>query len=493
MELATTTKTNGAAPAAAALGPGVLDGNRYLESLRDGRQVWINGEKIADVTTHPLLRGLCQEMARLYDLQHDAATQDAMSFVNERGVRVSYSYLEPRNAEDLLKRRGNAEIWARESFGMMGRYPDFCAALAVGFKDVGPELAKFDPAFARNAAWHHQYASENDLCLGHGLHDPNMDKTLRPEQDPDRCLRIVKERDDGIVVRGARFVTLAPVTHEMQIAPTYVFNEREAEHAVWFAIQSNAPGVKIICREPFSGRSNFDHPASSRFDEQDALVVFDDVFVPWERVFLAREPLAANRLFRSRVTLWAIHAAAIQLTARLELMIGVGHLMAQVGGVDGRPNVQQLLGELVTYKSIFDALMRDSEANCIVTPGGLTAPGPLLHHRAFITLVSERIVDIIEHIGTSGLIFLPSEKDFAVPELKPLLDVYYRGKDVTAYDRTRLSKLAWELTGDSFGGRQQLYERLHSGDPNTIQAGVYQRYDKTTAVAMVNRLLNASF
>ncbi|MGE5147061.1 MAG: 4-hydroxyphenylacetate 3-hydroxylase family protein [Candidatus Eiseniibacteriota bacterium] len=492
MELATSKKTNGAA-AGRALGPGILDGKRYLDSLRDGRQVWVNGEKIADVTTHPLFRGMCQEMARLYDLQHDPATRDTMSFVNERGVRVSYSYFEPHSTDDLLKRRRNAEVWARESFGMMGRYPDFCAALAVGFKDVGHELEKFDPAFAKNTAWHHQYASENDLCLGHGLHDPNMDKTLRPEQDPDRCLRIVKERDDGIVVRGARFITLAPVTNELQIAPTYVLNEREAEHALWFAIPTAAPGVKIICREPFSGRSAFDHPASSRFDEQDALVVFDDVLVPWERVFLARKPLDANRLFRSRVTLWAVHAAAIQLVARLELMIGVAHLMAKVGGVDGRPQVQQKLGELITYKHIFDALMRDSEVNCVTTPGGLTAPGQLLHHRAFITLVSERIVDIVEHIGTSGLIFLPNEKDFDVPELKPYLDVYFRGREVTAYDRTRLSKLGWELTGDSFGGRQQLYERLHSGDPNVIQAAVYQRYDPKPAVAMVNRLLDTNF
>lgn len=488
-----TSKSNPAPQAPAALGAGALDGRRYLESLRDGRQIWVNGEKIADVTTHPLFRGLCHEMARLYDLQHEAATQDAMTFVNENGVRVSASYLEPRSSADLLRRRRNAEIWARESFGMMGRYPDFCAAIAVGFKDVGHELAKFDPAYARNAAWHHQYAAENDLCLGHGLHDPNMDKTLRPEQDPDRCLRIVKEKDGGLVVRGARFVTLAPVTHEMQIAPTYVFNEREADHALWFAIQTNAPGIKIVCREPFSGRGAFDHPASSRFDEQDALVIFDDVFVPWERVFLARQPLAANRLFRSGVMVWAIHAAVIQLVARMELLIGVGHLMARTGGIAARPNVQQLLGELVTYKHIFEALMRDSEVNCVTTAGGRTAPGQLLHQRAFITLVSERIVNILEHVGTSSLIFLPNEKDFAVPELKPLLDVYYRGKDVAAYDRTKLSKLAWELTGNSFGGRQQLYERLHSGDPNTILAGVYQRYDASGAVAMVNRLLSTSF
>jgi 4-hydroxyphenylacetate 3-monooxygenase/anthranilate 3-monooxygenase (FAD)/4-hydroxyphenylacetate 3-monooxygenase len=413
--------------------------------------------------------------------------------LNENGVRVSYSYLEPMKPEDLALRRRNAEIWARQSYGMMGRYPDFCAAIAVGFKDVGHELAKLDPAFARNAAWHHRYAAENDLCLGHGLHDPNMDKTQRPADDPDRCLRIVKEKDGGIVVRGARFVTLGPVSHEMQIAPTYILNEKEADHALWFAIPSNAPGLKMLCREPFAGRNRFDHPVSSRFDEQDALVIFDDVFVPWERVFLARHPLAANRLFRSGVMVWAIHAAVIQLVARMELMIGVGHLMATVGGIDQRPNVQQLLGELITYKRIFESLMRTSEIDCVKTAGGRYAPGELLHQRAFITLVSERIVAILEQIGTSGLIFLPQEKDFAAPELKRLIDLYYRGRATSAYDRTKLAKLAWELTGDGFGGRQQLYERLHSGDPNVIVGAVYQRYNKAEAIKMVEELLETKF
>jgi 4-hydroxyphenylacetate 3-monooxygenase oxygenase component len=475
------------------LGPGALDGKRYLESLRDGREVWLNGEKVKDVTTHPLLQGMAHELARLYDLQHAPGTREQMTFANDNGVRVSYSYLEPHSRDDILLRRRNAEIWSRESFGLMGRYPDFCAAIAVGFKDVGDELAKIDPAYARNAAWHHQYASENDLCLGHGLHDPNMDKTQRPEQDPDRCVRIVKEKDGGIVVRGARFVTLGPFSHEMQIAPTYMLNERETEFSLWFAVQANAPGLRILCREPFSGRSRYEHTASARFEEQDALVVMDDVFVPWERVFLARQPLLANRLFRSRVMAWAAHAGAIQQLAHLDMFAGVGHLLAKVGGIDQRPHMQQLMGELLTYKTVLEAVVRDAEANCVTTPTGRVAPGPLLHQRTFTTLVAERIGAIIEHIGSSALIFQPTEKDFAAPELRPLLDVYYRGRDTNAFDRTKLSKLAWELTGDSFGGRQQLYERLHSGDPNTLMAALYQRADHSRAVAMVNKLLGTNF
>lgn len=491
MAAATAGVTGGQTPAQRALGPGVMDGARYRESLHDGREVWLGGERVANVAGHPAFSGIVAEIARIYDLQHAPGTREKMTYVNENGVRVSLSYLMPRTAEDLLRRRANGEIWAAESFGMMGRYPDFCASMAVGFNDVRDELVKLDPAFAAAAAWHHRFAAENDLCLGHGLHDPTMDKSLRPEQDPDRCLRIVAEKDAGFVVRGARFVTLGALCNELQIAPTYPLNEREKEFALWFTIPANAPGVRMICRESYAtGRGRFDHPAAARFDEGDALVIFDDVLIPFERVMLAREPLEAGRIFRSRVMIWAVYAAALQLLARLELLIGTAHLMASTCGMDSRPNVQVLLGELVTYTRIFQSIVRASEADCITTPGGHVAPAPMPHQRAFIGMISERLVTILEHIGTSSLVFQPSEKDLAVPGLAPLIDRYFGGRNVSSTDRIKLSKLAWDLSCDSFGGRQQLYERLHSGEPATVMASVWQRYDKTRAIAMVRRMLD---
>lgn len=468
------------------------DGKSYLESLRDGREVWMQGERVEDVTAHPALAPVCRELARIYDLQKAPGTRDIMAY-GEEGARISHSYRMPKAPEDLLLRRGNGEVWARESFGMLGRYPDFCAAMTVGFNDVGDELRKLDPAYAENTARYHRYAAENDLCLSHGLHDPAMDKSLRPEQDPDRCLRIVKETDAGLIVRGARMVTDGAVSNEMLIAPTYPLNEREADHAIWFAIPAATRGLRQVCRAPFAPhRDPADHPLSTRFDEPDTLAIFDDVLVPFDRVFLAREPEAAGRLFRTRVMAWASYSAAIQLLAKLELFIGVGHLMAATSGMAERPNVLQTLGELVMYKQIFGSLVRAAEVDCQTTPGGHVAPGSLIHQRAFIALVSERIVDLLEHLGTSSLIFVPTAKDFDAPELSPLLEVYGRGKDLGALDRAKLCRLAWELTADSFGGRHQLYERLHSGDPAAIVSAVYQRYDKTEAVDIVARLLQWS-
>lgn len=471
-------------------GCGIMTGEEYLESLRDGREVWVHGEKVADVTTHPAFARVAKEMARIYQLQHEPQTQDTMSFINEDDVRISYSYSMPKNYDDLIKRRDNTALWAKESLGMFGRFPDFCAAIIVGMFDARDEMAKIDPRYKTNIENYLKYASENDLSLSHGLHDPAMDKSKRPKEDPDRCMRIVEEREDGIIVRGARFVTLGPLTDEVVIAPTQSLQADEPEFGLWFAMPVAAPGIKQICREPYTmNRNPRDHKLSTRFDEQDVVMIFDDVFVPWERVFLANAPKEANLLFRSRVMRWAAHCSVLQLLARMELMIGVAHLMTETEGKGGRQLIEMELGELVTYKEIFRSIIRTAEYEGVMTPGGHFAIKPAPHLRALIGMVSERLVSIIEHVTTSSALFVPSAEDMDVVELRPLIDRYWRGKGVDAEYRQKLSKLAWELTGDSFGGRQQLYERLHSGSPEVIVATVYKMYDKKNAIAMVDAAL----
>jgi len=470
--------------------PGVMDGRRYVESLRDGREVWLHGEKVADVTRHPAFALVVRAFADLYDQQHRAPTQELMTYVDEDGVRGSISYLPPTSPEDLIRRRRNTEVWTEQSFGMLGRLPDFCSAMIVGLYDARGELNALHAGFGDNAARYLKFARQNDLALSHGLHDPHMDKTLRPKQDPDRCLRVIRERDDGVVVRGARFVTLGPLTNEVMVAPTYVLADDEEDFAIWFACPVSLPGIRQICRDPFSVRpQTADHPLSTKYDEQDVLMIFDDVLIPWERIFLMRKPKEANALFRTRVMSWAGYASALQLIARLELIIGTAHQIAETGGIANRPFVGLEMGELVSYAGMFKALLRAAEVDCVRTPGGHYALGNTGHLRPLITLTSERIINIFEHIATSAPVFTPTAEDFDVPQLRPLLDVYGRGKGVDAVYRHRLCRLAWELTSDSFGGRQQLYERLHSGSPEVIITGAYQRYDKSKGIAMVNKLI----
>ncbi|MAG69709.1 MAG: 4-hydroxyphenylacetate 3-hydroxylase N-terminal domain-containing protein [Vicinamibacterales bacterium] len=486
----TTGTARAIAPMAAAEGKGALDGKRYLESLRDDREVWYRGERIADVTTHPVFAEMAAQIGRIYDMQHAPETRDVMTYEQENGLRASYSYLPASKPEHLLLRRGNTEVWVREVFGMCGRLPDFCASMVIGYYDIRGELAKLNPDLARNTETYLAYARDNDLCLSHGLHDPCMDKSLRPSQDPDRCVRVVKERDDGIVVRGARFNTFGLFSNEILISPTYMFAEDEAEFALWFTVPCNAPGLKQITREAFSGRNPSDHPVSARFDEVDSLVVFDDVFIPWERVFLYREPLAANRLFRGNVMSWASYAGSVLTQLRMEILVAVAHLLATTSGVDKRPNVISVLGEMCTYLSLARTSLRAGEIDCQRTEGGHYRPAPAPERRALVTMVSERFVELVEHVGTSSLIFLPTAEDWTVPELKKHLDVYMRGKGTSPIDRYKLCKLAWDLTGDGFGSRQQLYERLHSGDPAVMVQNAYRQFDLSVGTELITTFLD---
>ena len=261
-------------------GKGVKNGAVFLESLRDDRVVYYKGERVKDVTTHPIFSKMAHKIAESYDKQHEPEYQDKMSFIDEDGIRCSYSYAVPDTKEILAAKRTNTDVWVNDAMGMLGRLPDFVAGMTVGMYDIRHELAKLNPEFGQNAADYLKFARQNDLCLSHGLHDPCMDKSLRPSQDPDRCVRVVKERDDGIIVRGARFNIFGLYSSEIMICPTYGFKEDEKEFAIWFTVPCDAPGLSQIAREAHGGRNPLDHPASAVYDEVDSLIIFDDVFIP---------------------------------------------------------------------------------------------------------------------------------------------------------------------------------------------------------------------
>ncbi len=469
-------------------GKGAYDGQRWLESLRDGRINWYRGENLGDVTKHLLTRQMAEEMAGIYDMQHDPEYRDQLTFVTDEGRRVSRSYQLPMTPEDLVDRRINSELWARKVYGMCGRLPDFCANMVLGFYDLYPELAKLNQGLAENAKKYFAYARDNDICISHALHDPCMDKSLRPKEDPDRCLRVIKERDDGIIVRGARFNTFGPFSNDILIAPTHPMQDDEEEFALWFCVPVDAPGLSQICREIFSGRDRRDHPVSSRFDEVDTVVIFDDVFIPWERVFLYREPKAARELFRSGVMVWAGQCGTSLSLKRIELLIAVGHLLAETSGIQKRQEVVQALGEMCTYLQLLNASVRASEIDTRPSVSGMIRPGLSPERRGLIAMTSERFIELVEHIATSSVIFLPNAEDFDNPDIKKYIDTYWRGRNSSPTDRFRLCKLAWDLTGDGYGGRQQMYDRLHSGSPMGMIEAAYRTTDLSDGLQMVKEL-----
>lgn len=471
---------------------GALTGERYVQSLRDGREVWLDGEKV-DVSTHPAFAGVTRELARLYDLQHSPEHQDQMTYVSpESGNRVSLSYLLPRTVEELRAKADNSSLWMKETWGLMGRLSDFCANFLVGFWDFREELGKVDPRFKVNVESYHRYAQEHDLVLTHALGDPQIDRSSSPTQDPDLALRVVDQHADGIVVRGAKQLsTLAPIAQEALVYLSASFALREEEQFVqWFAIPINAPGLKVVCREPLSLHDNgYGHFFSSRLDEQDALLIFSDVLVPWERVFLLRDGRTAlTGLGRSSP--WASMSTNLRFHQRMLTMVGVASMVAEAIGVDGFREVRDRLGEMVTYTEIFRLAIEGTMANPRVTPGGLVAPSGSMATGTYAAQLSARMAELLRQVGASGIIMQPSERDLANPELRPYLEKYMRGRNIGVAEKSRLFRLAWDLVGDSYGQRQDLYEYLHRGDLTRNRNNLYLGFDRTEICERIRQVIS---
>ena len=278
---------------------GAMTGARYVESLRDGREVWLDGEKVADVTTHPATTGMVHELARIYDLQHSDKYRDEMTFVSpDTGNRCSLSWLLPRSHEDLKRQRRNSEIWNEESWGQLGRSPDILAPYINGLVAISDALGQVKHPkcdFAENVINYHRYCMENDLFLTHALGDPQVDRSSQPqnetraESETEVALHVVEETADGVIVHGAKqLATAAPISNETYVSLSATFMRRsDPRFILSFSIPTDTPGMKMLCREPVSQWvGSYGHPLGAVYDEQDAMLFFDHVLVPWDRIFM---------------------------------------------------------------------------------------------------------------------------------------------------------------------------------------------------------------
>ncbi|UED83244.1 4-hydroxyphenylacetate 3-hydroxylase family protein [Streptomyces profundus] len=458
---------------------GALTGERYRRSLDDGREVWLAGERVRDVAGHPAFAGTVAEFGRLYDRQHDPALAPRLTFPSpDTGNPVSRSYQLPTNAEELRAKAENTRDWMRASWGQLGRAPDFMANVTVGLHDFRDELEANHQGFGENAVAYHRYAREHDLALTHALGDPQIDRSSSALEDQDLALRVVRETDNGVVVRGAKqLATLAPFAHEVLVYLNGVSALRGSERfVIWFALPMNARGLRVLCREPLGDhRTGHGHPFARRFDEQDAMLFFEDVEIPWERIFLLRDgPLALRGL--SRINAWSMLSTHIRFHERLRTIAATGSLVAQSVGVDAFRGIQEDLGELVSYVETLRIGIEGSLATGGPTPGGLYAPGESYGLGFWSAGISARAVEIVRRVGASGVVMQPSEADLAHPELRPLLDRYMRGKNIDAAAKSRLFRLAWDLVADGFGARQEMYEYLHRGDLGAGRVRLYRSW-----------------
>ncbi len=464
---------------------GIRTGQQYLESLKDGREIWIDGARVADVTTDPRLRDAAQTVAELYDLQHRPDLQEKLTYVLPgTGQRLGLSYLEPTCEADLARRRQMVKAWMDWSCGMMGRSPDFMNIHMTGFASAHDYFARDGEQFGRNIRQYYEALRDQDLCLTHTLINPQIDKSKPIHLQPkNTAATIVKETDGGMVIRGARTIaTLAPFAHELAVFPsTYLQASEEAKpYAFAFCVPLATSGLRFICRPTITpaGGQVRDYPFSARMDEMDCVAILDDVLVPWERVFIYRNPQLANGLFVETGCMNQImHQFATKDLAKAEFMLGVALNMTEAIGTNGFEHVQHYLHEMINTVELVRACIRASEADCVSGPNGTVLPNaqPLSTVRTLFPQLYPRLVEIIQLLGSSGLVMTPNHSELS-GERAADVQLYYQAAALPAEKRIPLFRLAWDVSCSSFAGRQALYERFFSGDPWRLAMARYQSY-----------------
>ena len=464
-------------------------GQEYLDRLRSHpRDILVEGEHVDDVTCHPAFARCAQSLAALYDMQHDPVDGDMTFASPSTGDPVGLSFITPTSTSDLEDRGQMMLNWARFSGGMLGRTPDFLNVMLTAFGAAGDFFGQNNKGFGENIENYYQYVRENDLALTHTLVNVRRSKSFASEVKGDESgLHLVKETDSGIIVRGARILaTLAPISDELLVFPSSVVRSDpdSAKYALAFALPCDTEGLKFFCRESLDiGRSSFDHPLGSRFDESDALVIFDDVLVPWDRVFILNDVDVCNTAFsRTSSGGHITHQVITKNIAKSEFTLGLAALMMETLGTDETPRIQALASELVVTHELMKACVTASLHNATMNQWGLLTPdaGPLSAARAVFSHAYPRTPEILHLLGSSSLMAIPTEADFET-NIAGFLENYLGTSTLSGKQRTQLFRLAWDVACSSFGSRQVLYERFFTGDPERTAAAIYRRYDKGLA------------
>jgi len=450
-------------------------GSEYKQGLADNREVWLGEERI-NVLEHPAFRGSIEGMAAYFDYQHKYAA-DCLTVDPVTGGQMNVSLMLPKNAEDIATRHRAFDRLARYSNGMLGRTPDYVNVVLAGHvsrKDIFDRSG--DPVFHERLAAYHREVIEKDLALTHTIVHAAIDKSVGELQgmNEELTLRVVKRTEEGLVVRGAKMLaTLGPIADELYVYPATPIQKGFEEYALSFAIPVATEGVVAVCRDHYGINADVaDKPFSSRFDEQDAVIIFDDVLVPWHRVFIDGNLDVYNSLNAGTATGNTQQQTAIRATVKLEFAYDLCTQMAKVTGTESKPDVASMLGEIYSYLRIARAVVHSAEVNASDWGGGaFFCHDDISSLRTMMPIWMARVNDIIKSMGSHNLLATPTQAAFGDSRLGPLLKKYLPGANgIPAEERARIFRTAWDFAGSALGSRIELYERFYLGSVGRARA-----------------------
>jgi 4-hydroxyphenylacetate 3-monooxygenase len=476
-------------------------GEEYIRGLQDGRTVLLNGERVGDVTTHPAFAGGVRTVAQLYDLAHDPANRELMTYPSHRDSQpINKAWLVPRRREDLAARRRAIKFWADASFGFLGRSPDHVASFFAGFAGAPSFFARGGQRFADNLLRFAAKAADEDLYITYVIVHPTIDraKPAHQQAEPYLYAGAAAERDNGIVIRGAQMLGTGSVMSDyIFVSVILPLRPGDEDYAISCVVPNSAPGLKLYPRRPYAigPTSVFDYPLSSRFDETDSLVVFDDVFVPWENVFIYKN----IKLTSGQFSVTAAHVLGntqshIRSWAKLQFLVALVKRCMDLSGRSANSEITSQLGDLATRVSIVEGMILGAEAAAEPDQFGVMRPKDSLLYasQVYQQAIYPQLVNQIRGLMGGSLIQLPA----TVNELRNAdsaadIERYVRWPKASGEERVKLLKLLWDAIGSEFGARHLQYEMFYAGEPASIHGREFRNFDWAAAEALVDRCLGS--
>ena len=475
----------------------IRTGNEYRASLDDGREVWMNGEKVKDVCTHPQLKPVIDVRARIYDMQHDPSTKDQTTY-QENGEDFAIGLRLPYEPKDWEDKRKAVDLVMHDIGGIVTRVGDETIGEMWSLWDGKEILNEIDPRFAENIEKHIHSAIKLDPFHVSANTDPKGDRSKAPQdQDPDMLVHVVKETDAGIVIRGAKYETAASYSNQAFLKPTIANwgNSELSDYALGCIVKMNAPGVKHICRTGFAGRApNADYPLSNKVDEIDTLMILDDVLIPWEDILFYQHTRAAS-FIRATLHRYSAFPFVQRTLSYADLIIGAALWNVKQTGLDKQQAVQEKLSELAVWREGIDAFLTASIATAEESPNGLLMPNQsmLMSGRVHALSNLPKMMHTARELCGGQICVTPDAATFSAPDTKPWMDKFYTINDNwIADDRRKLLGLARDLLNSDYAGHRLTFQLFAQSAPFAQLGAVYRNFDWDGPLEFAHKAANLS-
>jgi 4-hydroxyphenylacetate 3-monooxygenase len=475
----------------------IRTGDEYRTSLDDGREVWMNGEKVKDVCAHPQLKPVIDVRARIYDMQHDPSTKDQTTY-QENGEDFAIGLRLPYERKDWEDKRKAVDLVMHDIGGIVTRVGDETIGEMWSLWDGKEILNEIDPRFAENIEKHIHTAIKLDPFHVSANTDPKGDRSKAPQdQDPDMLVHVVKETDAGIVIRGAKYETAASYSNQAFLKPTIANwgNSELSDYALGCIVKMNAPGVKHICRTGFAGRApNADYPLSNKVDEIDTLMILDDVLIPWEDILFYQHTRAAS-FIRATLHRYSAFPFVQRTLSYADLIIGAALWNVKQTGLDKQQAVQEKLSELAVWREGIDAFLTASIATAEESPNGLLMPNQsmLMSGRVHALSNLPKMMHTARELCGGQICVTPDAATFSAPDTKPWMDKFYTINDNwIADDRRKLLGLARDLLNSDYAGHRLTFQLFAQSAPFAQLGAVYRNFDWDGPLEFAHKAANLS-